>query len=228
MQKIIIGIFAHPDDEAFGPSGALLLETRAGTILHLITLTAGEAGMNPDQLSDLHKVRLDEWRAAGQLLGATSMHYLGYRDGQLCNQSMIEINQRLVETITALTKDAPADAVIELMTLDLNGFTGHIDHIVAARAACWAFYELKKADPRYQRIRLACIPSSELPQSSTEWIYREAGRSSAEIDETIDARSLRKGILAIMDVHHSQRADRDSLLARRGDQLGMDYFIVKD
>ena len=37
MKKIIFGIFAHPDDEAFGPSGTLLLETRSGTELHLIT-----------------------------------------------------------------------------------------------------------------------------------------------------------------------------------------------
>ena len=30
MNKIIFGIFAHPDDEAFGPSGALLKAVREG------------------------------------------------------------------------------------------------------------------------------------------------------------------------------------------------------
>ena len=45
MKRVIFGIFAHPDDEAFGPSGTLLMETKAGTELHLITLTLGEAGI---------------------------------------------------------------------------------------------------------------------------------------------------------------------------------------
>lgn len=44
MRKILLGIFAHPDDEALGPVGTLLREVRDGAELHLITLTAGQAG----------------------------------------------------------------------------------------------------------------------------------------------------------------------------------------
>jgi len=135
MKKIIVGIFAHPDDEAFGPAGTLLQETKNGTELHLITLTAGDAGTNPDNVPDLGAVRLQEWKAAGGLLGAKSMEFFGYKDGQLNNNSMIEIGHRIIRHVQEILAEAPADTTVEFMSLDLNGYTGHIDHIVAARAA---------------------------------------------------------------------------------------------
>lgn len=227
MNKIIFGIFAHPDDEAFGPAGTLLQETQAGAELHLVTLTSGEAGMNPDNHPDLGAVRLGEWEKAGRLLGAKSMKFLGYKDGQLNNTDMIKIGQQVIKLATAILQQAPQDTEVEFMTLDLNGFTGHIDHIVAARAACYAFYKLKVADRRLKRIRLACFPQKLVPTTATDWIFMEAGRPSEEIDEIIDARHLRNEILAVMQAHHSQRSDYDYNLRLQGDDLGLNYFIVK-
>lgn len=226
MQKIIFGIFAHPDDEAFGPAGALLKETRGGTKLHLICLTPGDAGTNPDNAPDLGTVREREWREAGQLLGAQSMHLLGYRDSHLDNTTMIEAASR-IETIIKQTVDANEAAEIECMSLDLNGYTGHIDHIVAARAACLAFYRLKQHDTRFKRIRFACLPRTIVPTANTDWIYMEAGRNNNEIDETVDARSMRDDIITVMNAHHSQRNDRDANIKAQGENLGLVHFIVK-
>jgi LmbE family N-acetylglucosaminyl deacetylase len=227
MKKIIFGIFAHPDDEAFGPAGTLLQETRSGAELHLITLTAGDAGTNPDNLPNLGEVRLEEWKKAGALLGATSMDFLGYKDGQLNNHAMIEAAGRIGEIVTGTLKGAPDDAEVEFMSLDLNGLTGHIDHIVAARAACLAFYTLKKSDDRFTRIRLACLPTALYPESNVNWIYMERGRNESEIDEIVDARSLRDDIIAIMRAHETQRADCEYNLKTQGGYLGLNYFIVK-
>ena len=77
MKKVIFGIFAHPDDEAFGPAGTLIQEVQNGSELHLITITAGEAGSNPDNYDDLGQIRLEEWRRSGELIGATTMTHLG-------------------------------------------------------------------------------------------------------------------------------------------------------
>jgi LmbE family N-acetylglucosaminyl deacetylase len=227
MNKIIFGIFAHPDDEAFGPAGALLRETRAGTDLHLITLTAGDAGANPDGVDNLGEVRQAEWRAAGALLGAHSLHFFGYKDGHLNNLAMIEIAQRVVNLVIELLHDTPADAEVEFMSLDLNGYTGHIDHIVAARAAALAFYRLKQSDTRITRIRFACLPAHLSPATNTDWLYMDAGHTPAEIDETIDARDLRGDIIAIMKTHRSQRQDAATTLAAQGEALGLCYFVVK-
>lgn len=228
MKKIIFGIFAHPDDEAFGPCGTLLLETRAGTELHLITLTAGENGTNPDNDANLGDVRLEEWRKAGELLGASSMNHLGYVDGTLNNLAMIEVSERITQVIHKVLETASTNTEIEFMTLDLNGLTGHIDHIVAARAACKTFYSLKPTDERFSRIRFFCLTNTYYPTQNTNWIYMEAGRTPAEINETIDARGLKDEILRVMHAHHSQRSDAENQIATLGDDLGLNHFIVKN
>jgi LmbE family N-acetylglucosaminyl deacetylase len=227
MKKLLFAIFAHPDDESFGPSGTLLLETRAGTELHLLLLTSGDGGMNPDSHDNLGSIRLQEWHAAGKLMGAHGMHYLGYKDGQLNNHSLIEVSGRIHELISSIISSAPADAQIELITNDLNGITGHIDHIVAARAACHVFYSMKKHDQRFQRIRLCCISQKQAPTSNVNWLYMEAGRSVDEIDETVDARPLRDEIIRIIQTHHTQRHDGEAHIAQQGDQIGLDHFIIK-
>ena len=227
MKKIIFGIFAHPDDEAFGPAGSLLLETSGGTELHLICLTDGGAGTNPDNLPNLGETRLKEWRAAGKLLGAASMHHLRYEDGKLNNQIMIEATEKITELVREIIKDAPEDTFIEFMSLDLNGYTGHIDHIVAARTAALAFYRLKKNDERFDHIRFACFSDKDLPKENIDWIYMEAGREPEEIQQVVDARSLRDDILKVMRIHYTQRADCDTTIKNQGERLGLNYFIVK-
>jgi LmbE family N-acetylglucosaminyl deacetylase len=227
MKKILFAIFAHPDDEAFGPSGTLLLESRAGTDLHLITLTAGENGMNPDNHDDLKSVRLDEWRAAGALLGATDMHYLGYVDGQLSNEDFLNIANDTEEVITSVVSRYDQPVVIELITNDLNGITGHIDHIVAARVACYVFYKLQRDGLPVQRIRLTCIPHSHMPEANIDFVYMEPGRTKDEIDEIIDARSVLDDVYAIMRCHNTQRADGEAHIKRRGENVAINHFIVQ-
>ncbi|MDX2776329.1 PIG-L family deacetylase [Streptomyces caniscabiei] len=227
MKKIIFGIFAHPDDEAFGPAGALLAETQAGSELHLITFTAGDAGTNPDSVPDLGALREKEWRAAGKLLGASSMHFLGYKDGHLDNLTMIAATDRITDIVKERLALVPDDTVVEFMSLDLNGYTGHIDHIVVARTACQVFYRLKKEDPRFSRILLACLPRDIAADINTDWIFMEPGRTQDEIDEIVDARHLRGDILNVMNAHDSQRADRDYTIKSQGENLGLNYFIVR-
>lgn len=228
MKKIIFGIFAHPDDEAFGPSGTILMETTSGNDVHLITLTLGDAGTNPDNVPDLGAIREQEWHEGGRLMGVKSMHFLDYKDGQLNNLAMLEIYDKLLTLVTDTVKDEPDDVQIEFISMDTNGISGHIDHIVAGRSACYVFYKMKERDPRVTRIRLACIPKSYLSEPNTHWLYMDAGRDDSEIDEISDAREYHDEIIAIMRAHHSQRGDGETHIKNRGDQLGITHFIVKE
>lgn len=227
MKKVIFGIFAHPDDEAFGPVATLLKERHEGAELHLIVLTGGENGTNPDGHPNLGEVRIQEWRKAGELIGATSMHHLGYTDGLLNNIDHREITEKISELIreTVAGRD---DLVIEFMSLDLNGYTGHIDHIVAGRSACLAFYRLREQGLPMSRIRLACMLRDDVPVVNTSFVFMEPGRTADEINETVDGRELTDQIHEIMRTHHTQRADYETVVAQKGDNIGINYFIVKD
>lgn len=227
MTKLIFGLFAHPDDETFTSGGTLLEESQAGTAIHLVTLTSGDAGTNPDNYDDLGTERLKEWRAAGAILGAASMEYFGYHDGHLDNIAMIEIIDKFEVHVKQILADAPVDAEVEFMTLDLNGYTGHIDHIVAARAASAVFYRMKSTDTRIKRIRYSCLPESLVPTVNTDWIFMDKGHLADEINQTIDARHLHNQIITAIRAHHSQRGDGETLLKNRGNDLGLNYFIVR-
>lgn len=227
MKKLLFAIFAHPDDEAFGPSGTLVLETRNGTELHLITLTNGAAGINSESHIELGSVRLAEWHAAAELIGATATHHLGYDDGCLCNQTMIEAQQRIAQIVRDNAKRYGNGCEIEFMTIDDNGITGHIDHTVASRAATHAFYTLKDAKLPLTRIRYACVSQDMFPRRNTDWIYMPAGHTADEIDETIDAREVLSIVRDIIRCHHSQRHDGEAHLAAHGDKVAINHFIVR-
>lgn len=228
MKKVIFGIFAHPDDEAFGPCGTLLLETQAGTELHLITLTAGdgENSMNPDNVPNLGEVRLQEWAASTKLLGATSTHHLGYTDGKLGNDDHVQIAKQLEDIIRGTVAER-TDITIEIITFDSNGLTGHIDHIVATRSACLVFYRLKATGLPMQRLRLYCFTQHDYPAVNTSFVFMEPGRSQAEISETIDATAIADTVREAMQCHHSQRADYDYHIKKLGDAIAIDHFIIQ-
>jgi len=224
VKKLLFGIFAHPDDEAFGPGGALIKAVHDGTELHLITLTLGQNGTNPDNAPDLGAVRREEWLKSGQMMGATSQHELGYTDGRLSNIDMLEIAEKIQHIVRVTITDQ--DVEIEFMGFDLNGLTGHIDHIVATRALCLAFYRLKQDDDRFIRIRLFCLPQEQNPTVNTDWIYMEAGRTPEQIDEIIDAREYHDQIIEIKHVHHSQRGDAETKIHALGRDIGINHFMI--
>lgn len=226
MKKLLFAIFAHPDDEAFGPSGTLVLEAKSGTEIHLVTLTNGAAGINSEDHIELGSVRLAEWHAAAELIGAIGTHHLGYDDGCLCNQTMIEAQERILALVRGIA-DATDDYEIEFMTIDDNGITGHIDHTVASRAATYAYYTLKDEGLPLSRIRYACVSRNMFPTYNTNWIYMPAGRAPQEIDETVDAREVLDTVRDIMRCHHTQRQDAEAHLIALGDGVAINHFIVR-
>lgn len=227
MKKVIFGIFAHPDDEAFGPCGTLITEAKSGADVHLVVLTYGDVGQNPDNVPDLASVREQEWREAGAKIGASSLHGLGHPDGHLDNIAMQTISAEIEPRIQAIISGYREPIEVEFISLEPNGLTGHIDHIVAARAASFVFYRLKESDQPLKRILFYCNNEEKAPVHRTDWIYADKGHPEHEIDETVDARHLRDEITAVMRAHQTQRADYEYYMATHGEQLGLDHFIVK-
>jgi LmbE family N-acetylglucosaminyl deacetylase len=134
----LCAVFAHPDDEAFGIAGTTARYAEDGVEITLITATSGEAGEVRPGVSvdrkDLGAVRERELREAANAMGITHLRLLHLPDGHLS-----EIRDRLYAAIRdALAEIRPQVVIAE----DIQGITGHPDHIAVTNATRAAFDEL--------------------------------------------------------------------------------------
>lgn len=214
-KKIIVGVFAHPDDEAFGPSGYLYMQSQAGVDVHLLLVTDGATGVN-NGYDDLAATRHDEWKRAGRIMGVASQNTLGYADGTLSNNNYETICDEIKSHVKKIVESYDEKIKIDFLTLDPNGITGHIDHVFVSSVTTCAYVRLKKECHGCMEIgtlRYSCIPRSFAPEPRMEWLLAPMGRSSDEIDETIDIRSVKDIKRSIMRCHQSQLHDVEAAIA---------------
>ena len=98
MRKTVLCVIAHPDDEAFGPSGTLA-KLAVNHDVHIVCVTDGASdprfhAIGGKKLSDL---RVEELRASAAVIGAKEVHFLHYKDGSLCNNIYHDVADKLNE-----------------------------------------------------------------------------------------------------------------------------------
>lgn len=229
MKRVMVGIFAHPDDESFGPSGTLLKLVRDDTDVHLLLLTDGEAGANPAQAPDLGKQRLDEWSRATELIGAKSTAALHFPDGELSHSMHIAIGASLHAEMHRIIESYADDIELSVMTFDLLGLTGHLDHIAASYLATHQFYSLKYDTPPHVHLGelwYYCLSREQAP--ATEWTdyYMPIGRDEKHINRVIDISDFLPAKYAVMDAHVSQVHDAQTLKQLGDKLLSREHFYV--
>jgi LmbE family N-acetylglucosaminyl deacetylase len=117
----LLGVWAHPDDEAYLSAGLMAHARRRGDRVVVVTATAGEHGTDdvdrwpPRRLA---AVRRRELRAALAAVGVTEHHVLGYPDGG-CHDH--DGRARVAEIIARIRPDT-------IVTFGPDGMTGHPDH----------------------------------------------------------------------------------------------------
>lgn len=229
MKRVTVGIFAHPDDESFGPSGTLMKQIDEGADVHLLLITDGEAGANPSNSPDLGKQRLDEWSRATQLIGATSTAALHFPDGELSHSMHIAIGAALHAEMHRIIESYAEPIELSIMTFELLGLTGHLDHVAAAYLATHQFYSLKNNLPHNVssgELWYYCLSTDQAP--NTEWTdyYMPIGRGGDVINRTLDISAYLERKLAIMDVHASQIADATAQKQLGTELLSREHFTV--
>lgn len=139
-QRTLLGIFAHPDDESFGPGGTLAKYAAEGVAVHIAIATDGAAGSMAEghevEREQLATVRAQELDAAATILGAT-LHRLGYRDsgmkGDPANEhpdAWIRADEtEAIRRVVKLIREVRPQVII---THDETGGYFHPDHI-----QCW-------------------------------------------------------------------------------------------
>jgi LmbE family N-acetylglucosaminyl deacetylase len=79
MEKIVLGIYAHPDDAEFMCAGTLSLLRKAGWEVHIASMTPGDKGSDEIDRDKIGKIRKAEARASVRLLNG-NYHCLEFED----------------------------------------------------------------------------------------------------------------------------------------------------
>ena len=163
MDKHLLLVHAHPDDESIGQGATMARYVAAGIGVTLVTCTGGEMGEvlvremehmaadKDDTLADQRRIELDN---AMKALGVTDYRYLGgfkrYRDsgmkwhadGHAVPSDVVHENAfwnaDLTEAANHLVEVIREVRPQVLVTYDEFGGYGHPDHIQAHRVATYA------------------------------------------------------------------------------------------
>jgi len=219
----ILALFAHPDDETFGPGGTLARAAAEGALVGLICATRGEAGTIGESASlgreRLAAVREQELRAAAKVLGLEPPEILDLPDSGL---AALPEDDLLLPFTAAVRRFRPH----LMVTFHPNGVSGHTDHrTVTARAT--RVFDLA-ADPGYRpdlgpahaadRLWGYCIPTSVAERIT----YREIfSVPDDEVDALVDTRAWIAVKRAAVAAHATQREFVDRLEAFLGGMEAM-------
>jgi LmbE family N-acetylglucosaminyl deacetylase len=139
----LLCVTAHPDDEAGGFGGSLLLYRERGVETYVICLTPGQAAThrgNARSNEDLAALRRREFQDSCRILNLTRGEVLGYRDGALDRADFYRVVEDLVFRIRTIRPQV-------IITFGTEGaVTAHPDHSMAALFATMAFHWAGRAN----------------------------------------------------------------------------------
>ena len=79
MEKIVLGIFSHPDDAEMVCAGTLSLFRKAGWEVHIATMAPGDKGTAEYNREEISRIRRAEAARAAEVIGA-AYHCLELED----------------------------------------------------------------------------------------------------------------------------------------------------
>ena len=207
--QTILSVWAHPDDEAFGPVGVLAQAHAAGYRTVIITATHGELGQISPELAinpeNLGSVRLEELHQACQAIGVDRSIVWDYPDGGLALANATELRDKIVEVLNA---EQPAI----VLTFGPDGIYGHPDHIAISMATTQAFAQYLALHPTIEQPRLYYqsvapnSPRSVNAASSNEYPDPLPATTIIDVSEYADTKR------AALEAHATQRHDWQQFL----------------
>jgi LmbE family N-acetylglucosaminyl deacetylase len=126
----LLCVFAHPDDESYGPGGAIARYAQEGAEVYLLMFTCGEAGTigvsKELPRERLCQLRVEELAAACDALGIREHRILGTPD-----RGVADIDPAWA--VDQIVRDIHKYRPHVLLTFHHKGISGHSDHIAVAR-----------------------------------------------------------------------------------------------
>ena len=155
----ILGIWAHPDDEAYLSAGLMALARDNGQRVVCVTATRGERG-TPDPVAwppdRLAAERTREMARSLDVLGVREHHWLAYRDGECDRAGAAEAVAQLCEVIDRVRPDT-------VVSFGPDGITAHADH---RTVSAWTGAAVDQAAPPATRLLHAAMSERRSPRWS--------------------------------------------------------------
>lgn len=195
----VVAIFAHPDDEAFGPGGTIYKLSKNHNV-YIICATKGEAGGTHKNIA---QIRTHELSQCAKILGVKEIFFLGFRDGMLSNA----IYHKIASKIEAKLNELEPTTVI---TFEPRGVSGHIDHVVISLVTTYVF----KKSKYIKKLMYYCISDQERKKFSDQYfVYFPPGYKKSDISETFDVSDVWSIKVRAMRTHSSQKEDVSKFLS---------------
>jgi N-acetyl-1-D-myo-inositol-2-amino-2-deoxy-alpha-D-glucopyranoside deacetylase len=221
----LLGVFAHPDDEAYSIAGSLARHTDEGLPATILCFTRGEAGQIADgsgaTRGNLGAVREAELRAACAAVGVADVRIVGTPDGGT------EANDEGVDRIAATIRELQPRVVV---TMEPMGVTRHPDHIAVSKMATDAFHRMREETGGAYPLRLYynALPASALEAFSAE-LERLGMQPFATPDDPLAPQPAPDASIAcVVDVNPWVRRKADALRAHATQSMEMISWLPED
>lgn len=215
MSQKVVCVFAHPDDEAFGPGGTIAKYAKDSEV-YLISATNGNSEERGGE--KLGKTREKELLASAKVLGIKKVFFLGFEDGTLD----LNTYHNLADKIRDIIVDIRPETVI---TFELRGISGHPDHVVVAGATSFVVQKL----PFVKNLYYHCLTKDMRKRMGNDYfIFVPPGYSKKDIDKVVDVSSVWETKVKAMRCHKSQIKDVERILESRKDMPKKEYFLKAD
>ncbi len=217
----LLAVFAHPDDESFGPGATLAKYGKSGVEVHILMATKGEAGQNhaiKNRDKKISEIRKQEAINASKILGAKKIEFLGFIDGELKQNNYHKLAEKIIEKINSFKPDV-------IMTFENRGISGHIDHVVMSMTTTYAYLKTKIAKKLYYY----CLPDYFRKNKTIDdyFIYFPEGFTKNQITTKINISEFWETKVKAMKIHQSQTADIKRILKDYKDKPRIEHFILK-
>lgn len=213
--QTVVGIFAHPDDEAFGPGGTLAKFAKQADV-YLICVTNGDAKQKNKALQKhIGETRKKELLQSAKILEIKKVFFLNYHDGSLCHNLYHEIAEKVKQRLERLQPDI-------LVTFEPRGVSGHIDHIVVSMVVSFLFPTL----PYAKKLLYYCNDEAFRALVKEYFIHFPPGYKLTEIDQVINTESVWNVKISAMQQHRSQIEDMKKVLGWQSQRPKEEYFLL--
>src|SRR5581483_147824 len=212
--KNLVCVFAHPDDESFGPGGTIAKFSKKYNV-YILSATKGDAGQSSIRSKNLGEVRSEELKKAAKILGVKKVYFLGFKDGTLNNNIYHKLASKIEEKLKILKPEI-------VLTFEPQGISGHIDHITISMVTMFAVQKLKFIKEVWQH----CRPQGYDKFIKNYFIYFPKGYKKSQIQKVVKTNDVWEKKLEAMRAHKSQAADFERVLKIQSKLPKEEYFLV--